>query len=140
MIQLFNLGSYLNINDCEGRIFWGTLMREIQTHIIYIRINIKYYNELIVKLNKLDGYLSALRKVSTTNYDNIYGKPINVFNDKCIRTSKDIQVRIKDYKIICSSIKNSLDTAISKRDYYKSKRDYEESNPEIVYVKWWWED
>ena len=30
--------------------------------------------------------------------------------------------------------------AISKRDYYKSKRDYEESNPEIVYVKWWWED
>ena len=81
----------------------------------------EYYNELIVKLNKLDGYLSALRKVSTTNYDNIYGKPINVFNDKCIRTSKDIQVRIKDYKIICSSIKNSLDTA-------------------IVYVKWWWED
>ena len=76
MIQLFNLGPYLNINDCEGRIFWGTLMREIQTHIIYIRINIK----------------------------------------------------------------NSLDTAISKRDYYKSKRDYEESNPEIVYVKWWWED
>ena len=27
----------------------------------------EYYNELIVKLNKLDGYLSALRKVSTTN-------------------------------------------------------------------------
>ena len=100
----------------------------------------EYYNELIVKLNKLDGYLSALRKVSTTNYDNIYGKPINVFNDKCIRTSKDIQVRIKDYKIICSSIKNSLDTVISKKDYYKSKRDYEGANPEIVYVKWWWED
>ena len=52
----------------------------------------EYYNELIVKLNKLDGYLSALRKVSTTNYDNIYGKPINVFNDKYISLALSITI------------------------------------------------
>ncbi|MGG7179418.1 hypothetical protein ACQPU1_17755 [Clostridium paraputrificum] len=96
------------------------------------------YDDLMSYINYLDGYLSSL---SSSYYDSgsLEGRAEDLFNEKCKREYTLLSSKISEFKNMSDSIASRLNSAYSKRDNYKNKRDYEEANPKITYVKWWWE-